>query len=252
MERKSILVVSEKESIIVRSIEKKVSELRYTPIMTRATIEDVESNVEEASLFIAYLPDDVTDKYMKCLLYLADNARDLDKCIFLIGDIRLREIIMSQFVILGDSVRWFNRPLDMDELERKINRAFSDNERHASMKRILVVDDDPAYARMVKEWLDEKFKVDVVTSGAQCINFLSRNQVDLILLDYEMPVVDGPKVLQMLRSEAGTQDIPVFFLTGVSKKDSVAKVLSLKPQGYILKSATKEDLIININNFFLK
>lgn len=68
-------------------------------------------------------------------------------------------------------------------------------------------------------------------------------QVDLILLDYEMPVVDGPQVLQMLRQEPATSNIPVIFLTGNGTKEAVARVMELKPDGYILKSTTRENLM---------
>ena len=65
----------------------------------------------------------------------------------------------------------------------------------------------------------------------------------MILLDYEMPVVDGAQVLQMLRQEPSTQNIPVIFLTGVGGKEQVERVLRLRPTGYILKSTTKEKLL---------
>ena len=64
-----------------------------------------------------------------------------------------------------------------------------------------------------------------------------------ILLDYEMPVVDGPQVLQMLRQEPATQKIPVVFLTGVGTREGVERVMALKPDGYILKSTTKDKLL---------
>ena len=75
---------------------------------------------------------------------------------------------------------------------------------------------------------------------------------DLILLDYEMPVTPGPKVMEMLRSESTTKDIPVIFLTGKSDKESVVQVLNLKPEGYILKSVTQNELIEKIAEFFSK
>ena len=65
----------------------------------------------------------------------------------------------------------------------------------------------------------------------------------MILLDYEMPVVDGAQVFQMLQQEPSTQNIPVIFLTGVGDKDQVERVLRLRPTGYILKSTTKEKLL---------
>ena len=67
--------------------------------------------------------------------------------------------------------------------------------------------------------------------------------MDLILLDYEMPVVDGPQVFQMLRQEPATRNIPVIFLTGVGTREGVERVMALKPDGYVLKSTTKSKLL---------
>ena len=71
--------------------------------------------------------------------------------------------------------------------------------------------------------------------------------MDLILLDYEMPVVDGPQVLQMLRQEEETAHIPVLFLTGNGSREAVSRVMELKPDGYILKSTTRGDLLVNLH-----
>ena len=110
-------------------------------------------------------------------------------------------------------------------------------------KRILIIDDDPSYASMVREWIKDTYKTDVVTSGMHAITFLLKNPVNLILLDYEMPVVDGPQVLQMLREEEATSNIPVIFLTGNGTKEAVTRVMELKPEGYVLKSTTRDDLL---------
>ena len=110
-------------------------------------------------------------------------------------------------------------------------------------KHILIVDDDPSYAKMVKEWLKDTYKVHVVTNGLQVLTFLEKNPIDLILLDYEMPEINGPQVLQILRQEPTTRLIPVIFLTGVDTKENVMKVMDMKPNGYMLKSTTKEQLL---------
>ena len=74
----------------------------------------------------------------------------------------------------------------------------------------------------------------IVTSGMQAISFLMKKSVDLVLLDYEMPVTTGPQVLRMLRSEPDTANLPIVFLTGISDEESVKQVIALKPEGYIL------------------
>ena len=84
------------------------------------------------------------------------------------------------------------------------------------------------------------------------ITFLATNKVDLIFLDYEMPVISGAKVLEMIRSEVSTQDIPVMFLTAKNDRESVMQVLSLKPEKYLLKTMAPEEWMQNIDEFFEK
>jgi CheY-like chemotaxis protein len=91
----------------------------------------------------------------------------------------------------------------------------------------------------------------MANSGLQAIKWLGKNKADLILLDYEMPVTSGPQVLEMLRSDDETKDIPVMFLTGKDDKESVMKVLSLKPEGYFLKSIEKGELIEKLAEYFI-
>ena len=103
----------------------------------------------------------------------------------------------------------------------------------------------------MREWLKGTYKVSMANSGLQAIKFLGKNKVDLILLDHEMPVTSGPQVLEMLRSEEETKDIPVMFLTGKSDKESVMAVVALKPEGYFLKTITKEELLEKLAEFFV-
>ena len=117
-------------------------------------------------------------------------------------------------------------------------------------KRILIVDDDPQYLGLVREWLKDKYKIFMAKSGLQAIKLLGMNTVDLILLDYEMPVTTGPQVLEMLRADEDTKSIPVMFLTSKSDKDSVMEVVTLRPEGYFLKTITREELLERLSEYF--
>ena len=113
--------------------------------------------------------------------------------------------------------------------------------------RILIIDDDPSFARMLREWIKDIYKVDVITDGTRATTFLGKvpadNRVDLILLDYEMPVCDGPEVFGLIRQEPSFADIPIVFLTGNGSEEAVAKVMELKPDGYVIKSGSRESLL---------
>ena len=67
-----------------------------------------------------------------------------------------------------------------------------------------------------------------------------------------MPVCDGRQTLEMLRSDRDTAGIPVIFLTNKGDRESVSKVMSLKPEGYLLKTMPDSDIKNYIRNFFTK
>lgn len=117
-------------------------------------------------------------------------------------------------------------------------------------KHILVVDDNTMMLKTIKESLRENYEVATAISGKVALKFLENRTVDLILLDYEMPVESGPQVLEKLRANDATKDIPVIFLTGVKEESKIRKVLSMKPQGYLLKPIEHDKLIAAINKQF--
>ncbi len=118
---------------------------------------------------------------------------------------------------------------------------------HFDRKHIIVVDDDTDLLLQIKEHLKEFYEVTIAGSGKNLFKYLERFSVDLILLDYLMPEMDGPEVLKRLRAFSKLKDIPVIFLTGVSEKETVIKTLvDLKPQGYVLKPSKKSELVAKI------
>ena len=117
-------------------------------------------------------------------------------------------------------------------------------------KTVLVVDDDITYMRTVYEWLKDNYHVGMAANGVQAISFLARNKADLVLLDYEMPIANGPQVLEMLKNDSETGQIPVMFLTGHSDTDSIISVMGLSPADYLLKTIDKDGLLKKLKDFF--
>lgn len=118
--------------------------------------------------------------------------------------------------------------------------------------KILVVDDSSTMRQHIKELLCEDYNISLVDSGIAAIRSISLNMPDLVLLDYEMPICDGRQTLEMLRSEKAFENIPVIFLTGRNDVESVKKVKSLNPAGYLLKNLSSEDIKAYIDTFFQK
>ncbi len=120
----------------------------------------------------------------------------------------------------------------------------------STKKKILVVDDSLVVQQSMKDLLGTDYEISVAQSGLAAIRCITLDRPHLVLLDYEMPVCNGSQVLEMIRAEHDFADIPVIFLTGRADSESVKKVLSLKPAGYLIKSLKPEDIKKNIDNFF--
>lgn len=109
-------------------------------------------------------------------------------------------------------------------------------------KNILLIDDSNIQLRALNELLKEKYEVSMATSATQALKLISENVPDMIFLDYEMPICDGKKTLEMIREQDESKDVPVVFLTGVSNKKHIDAVLLLKPAGYLLKPAKSKTI----------
>ncbi|MCR5612637.1 response regulator [Treponema sp.] len=119
-------------------------------------------------------------------------------------------------------------------------------------KSILLVDDDVVLLRTMMNYLKDLYTVSVAKSGTEALTLLGSIKPDLILLDFEMPVVSGPDTMKMIRSEEKLKEIPIMFLTGVSDPEHVKDALVLKPEGYILKTQGQTEILARIKDFFLK
>ena len=246
---KRILLIGDKKSFMVTSIAKELREEGFEVIQSLHDVTEIERIENKPDVYLIYVED--LDDMMEFFVYLRDRVVERDISISVIGSPDEIEKIYN--TTSKDKISAsFTRPVNVKELAREMLNVVEKEGERLQKKKILVVDDDGTMLRTIKSWLSEKYQVFMVNSGAAAITFLAKNQVDLILLDYEMPVITGSKVLEMLRSETSTSDIPVMFLTVKSDKESVMQVLSLKPEKYLLKTMPPADLVANIDEFFEK
>ncbi len=244
---KRVLLVGGGKSFMVTSIAKELRESGFEVIQTNPNVTEIERIENRPPVFLIYVDD--VDEMMDFFVYLKDKSVEDDISISIIGSPDEIEKIFSR-TPRDRIAAVFERPVNVKELGRQMIAVVEQEDIRLQKKRILVVDDDGTMLRTIKTWLSEKYQVFMVNSGMAAITFLAKNEVDLILLDYEMPVTTGPKVLEMLRSEPSTSSIPVMFLTVKSDKESVMQVLSLKPEKYLLKTMPPAELIANIDEFF--
>lgn len=113
-------------------------------------------------------------------------------------------------------------------------------------KKILIVDDTPLMLRNLKNMLEHAYDVILATSGRQALETIPQEEPDLILLDYEMPEMNGKEVFETILADEDMKHIPVVFLTSVSDRKAVFSILQSKPAGYILKPAEQEKLLSTV------
>jgi len=102
-------------------------------------------------------------------------------------------------------------------------------------KTIYLVDDNVTNLTLGRNALIEHYAVFTMNSGASLFKFLEKNIPDLILLDVEMPDMNGYEAIKILKSKAETKEIPVIFLTAKTDGESELEGLSLGAIDYITK-----------------
>ncbi len=248
--KSNIVIVGKVQGFLVKGIESKLNENSLRNQYVDLTIKNIAEIEEYADLFILNLSD-MDEEEHEPVVYLKDIADEKDKKIIIIGE--PQDVEWGLKMIPADNIiKSFERPFDIEDLVKEVSRFMDSIAEGKRKKRILIVDDDITYMRTVYGWLKEYYQVGMASSGVQAISYLTKNKVDLILLDYQMPVVNGPQILTMLKSETTIDDIPVMFLTGQDDRESVMSVMDLKPVDYLLKTIDKAHLHEKIDDFFLK
>jgi CheY-like chemotaxis protein len=113
-------------------------------------------------------------------------------------------------------------------------------------KTILVVDDDPKMVAILSKYLNEEGYATIgATSGSEALKLAAKYKPFAITLDIIMPDIDGFEVMQQLKANVVTRDIPVII---VSVSDDKETGLALGALGYISKPVNRELLVAEINN----
>lgn len=113
---------------------------------------------------------------------------------------------------------------------------------------ILIVDDSPTNATVLLAMLQQSgFNVVVANSGETALEKLEMMSPSLILLDVMLPEMDGFELCCRLKAAEATRDIPVIFMTSLSKTEDKVKGLSLGAVDYITKPLQKEEVLARVN-----
>lgn len=243
-----ILVVSMSKGYLLTSIEDQFKQADYNVTIVDSMTAMEKTNCNIVGVFVFLDEDILSDTQFQ--VYIRDRATEEGFPIFISGneqDIIEVKSTLPQHLIQAEYVR----PINVKDMVTDIDKYLQEHDK-SEQKVILAVDDSGVMLNSIKNWLSDKYQVMLADSGVAAIKYITLKRPDLIILDYEMPIIDGKQTLAMIRSEKDFSDIPVIFLTGRQDKDSIMEVMEYRPAGYLLKTMKPYAVHKYIDDFFEK
>ena len=111
---------------------------------------------------------------------------------------------------------------------------------------ILVVDDDKTNLMLAQKILISNYRIAATNSGASALKYLENNHPDLILLDINMPDMDGFEVMEQLRQKEETKGIPVIFLTADNATETEVKCFQMGAVDFVGKPFVPDILLSRV------
>lgn len=119
------------------------------------------------------------------------------------------------------------------------------------MPNILVVEDSPTMRQLITFAMKRipNSRVIEATDGVDALKKLSSEKVDLILADINMPVMDGLKLVSLVRSNSSFEKIPIIIITTEGAKEDRERALAIGANAYLSKPIQTQELIKIVNSF---
>lgn len=114
-----------------------------------------------------------------------------------------------------------------------------------AQENILLVDDRPENLLVLEGVLEQSgYRLFKARSGNEALRLLLKHPIDLVLLDVQMPEMDGFEVARLIHGKKTTQDVPIIFITANSKdQDDIRKGYEVGAENYLFKPINPEELL---------
>jgi two-component system chemotaxis response regulator CheY len=119
------------------------------------------------------------------------------------------------------------------------------------MPNILVVEDSPTMRQLISFTMKRvpESKIIETTDGIDALKKLSSEKIDIILADINMPIMDGLKLVSLVRGNAAYKDIPIIMITTEGAEEDKKRALALGANAYLTKPIQTQELIKLVNSF---
>ena len=246
--RRTVLFVEGTKGFISQAIVNRLKQTGFTIRRVPDDLDKIAFHRNESQMMI-YYPSGGNYQIEQITRYLLDLVEKERKSLCIIGN--PDDISIVNKMDNSDKIaHMYERPFDLDILIEDMEELADSHQEYKWKKNILIADDDPDFLKVMEGWLKNLYRIDCVRSGSEVLHFLKTARPDLILLDYEMPDLDGYQVMNEIRKNPFVSKIPIIFLTGKNDKEVVMRILERKPEGYLLKSTSKDEVLDTLDQFF--
>ncbi len=141
------------------------------------------------------------------------------------------------------------KPFRPEELQHIVNRILHPEGVYRELN-VLAVDDSATVRSMVRSCLRETgVHLQLAEDGAVALKIIQQNpeKIDLVLTDFEMPIMNGLQLCTQARLVFKDPDVPIIFLTSITERQEILKTFAAGATDYLLKPFTKEELLARLN-----
>ncbi len=118
-------------------------------------------------------------------------------------------------------------------------------------KHILVVDDELSIRMLLENFLSDEFQVTTKDNGYEALTWIKEgNEVDLLLVDIDMPMINGYELTESIRKQQGMEHTPVIMLSSKQKSSDRIRSFNSGADDYLQKPFNPEELMIRIQSIF--
>lgn len=120
-------------------------------------------------------------------------------------------------------------------------------------KVILIVEDDPKSRKLFRDLLQVSgYKTIEAVDGKEGVKLAKEGKPDLILMDIQMPVMDGIEAIKILKSDDGTRDIPIIAITSYAMKGDQRRIREAGCDGYITKPVDTREFLKKVSEYLAR
>ncbi len=117
-------------------------------------------------------------------------------------------------------------------------------------KNVMVVEDNEKNRKLVRVVLKSKgYNVIEATTGEEALNILKNQKPNIILMDIQLPGIDGLTLIKQIKADAATKEIPIIAVTAYAMKGDEQKILDTGCEAYMSKPINTQELPLTIEKY---